>query len=159
MTPKPNNNAFLGKELQNLLGDIVGPIPLTERDLDVAHPTEGTKWKLEALRQVRLLVGRGVRKMAALAEVSSTTRRSIDDLQQWERDLVKFSDFENDLFCTELAGELEDVLLTNHYSNIRNYQFYGSYNGTNNLERAATIAHHLRQLRPSDIIQGLRSVR
>jgi hypothetical protein len=159
LSPKPIDNVFLAKELQSLLENTPGHFPLTERDLDNAHPTEGTRWKLEALRQVRLLVGRGLRKMAALAEVSATTRRSIDDLQQWERDLVKFSDFENDLFCTELAGELEDVLRTSHYSSIRNYQFYGSYKGTNNLERAATIAHHMRQVRPSDIVQGLRSVR
>lgn len=151
-------NAYLRAELHRLSSAIPEPSALTERDIDHAFPTEKTNWQLEATRQVRLLVGSGLKKIAAQSEVATAIKHTIDELQRWERDLVKFSDYENDLFCTELVGEFGDQLRTSHFTNIRNYQFYGSFEGVLNLERATRLARHLRQVRISDIQQGLRGV-
>ncbi|MBE7731964.1 hypothetical protein [Devosia faecipullorum] len=159
LTPNATDNSYLRSELARLTGALPDPSHATDRDLDHAQPGETTRWKLEALRQVRAMVGGGLKKIAALSEVATALKRSIDEMQSWERDLVKFGDYENDLFCAELAGELGDELRASHYSNIRNYRFYGSFNGVYNLERASTLANHLRQVRMSDIAQGLRSVR
>jgi len=158
LSPNTKTNTYLQVELNRLTDQMPASASLTERDLDNAFPTEVTNWKLEASRQVRLLVGRGLRKIAAITEVAAALRHTPDQLQQWERDLVKFSDYENDLFCAELVGEFEDQLRASHYTNIRNYKFYGSFEGVFNLERATQLARHMRQVRMSDIQHGLRAV-
>lgn len=152
------SNAYLRAELCRLADAVPSTRSLTERDIDHAFPTETTSWKLEAARQVRLLVGGGLKKIAALSEVATAIRHTIDELQRWERDLVKFSDLENDLFCAELVGEFGDQLRASHFTNIRNYQYYGTFEGVLNLERATQLARHLRQVRIIDIQQGLRGV-
>jgi hypothetical protein len=159
LSPNTKVNAYLDIELRRIVSEIPTRASLTVRDLDSGFSTDVTNWKLEAVRQVRLLIGRGLRKIVAITEVSSAIRHSIDELQQWERDLVKFSDYENDLFCAELVGEFDDQLRATHYTNIRNYKFYGSFEGSYNLERATQLARHMRQVRMSDIQQGLRGVR
>ena len=152
--PGPNNT-YLRDELRS------GLVPGKEEEED---DTDGdtvagkTKWKLEALRQVRFLVGSGVRKTAAQKQVGEAINHSIDDLQRWERDAVKFSDFENDLFCTELAGEFAQHFLSSHYSSIPNHRNYGIFEKTLNIERAQKLAHHMRRVRPSDIRAALRNV-
>ncbi|WP_193335469.1 hypothetical protein [Devosia beringensis] len=158
LSSSTKSNAYLRAELHRLASAMPATKTLTERDIDHAFPTEITNWKLEAARQVRLLVGGGLKKIAALSEVAAAIRHSIDDLQRWERDLVKFSDFENDLFCAELVGEFGDQLRASHFTNIRNYKFYGSFEGVLNLERATTLSRHLRQVRVTDINQALRGV-
>ena len=158
LSPNTRANSYLKAELRRLAGE-TPKASLTERDIDHAFPTETTNWKLEALRQVRLLVGRGLRKIAAVAEVAAAIRHTIDELQRWEREIVKFDDYENDLFCAELVGEFDDQLRSSHYTNIRNYQFYGSFEGVLNLERATRLARHMRQVRMTDIQHGLRGVR
>jgi hypothetical protein len=154
-------NRYLRAELRRGVGRD-GPMPsLTEMDLDpeeVVVPAGKTQWKLEALRQVRFLVGRGRKKIAALSEVAEAISHPIDALQEWERDLVKFSDYENDLYCAELVGEFEDHFRASHYSNIRNYRHYGSFEGVLNMERAANLARKMRHVRIADIRAALRNV-
>jgi len=117
-----------------------------------------TRWRLEALRRVRARVGKGKRKIYALSEVADSIEQSIDTLQAWERELVKSSDLENDLFCAELAGEFEGHFVSSHYTTIFSYERYGSYKGLYNLERAAAIAQELQHLRLIDIAAALRAV-
>lgn len=154
------SNAYLKAELQRMVG-ASRPMPsLTERDLLPAEGDQATelRWKLDALRQVRMLVGRGYRKIAALSEVANAINHTIDTLQDWERQLVKFSDLENDLYCAELVGEFEDYLRTGHYSHIRNYQLFGTFEGVLNMERAARLSRQMRHLRIADIRAALRNV-
>lgn len=71
------------------------------------HPVHrnAVGWRLEAVRQVRLLMGRGYRRFAAQHEIATQLGRTIDEMQEWERDLLRSPDYENDLLCSELAGE------------------------------------------------------
>ena len=55
-------------------------------------------------------------------------------------------------------GEFEDQFRTSHYSNIRNYRHYGSFEGVPNMERAHRLAQHMRRVRIADIRSALRNV-
>jgi hypothetical protein len=178
-------NNYLKEELLRLTASAEpqsGLAPLTEKDIEPAKPQARPSlpptslepldiepggdhaapskmpWKLEALRQVRLLVGRGFKKIAALTEIAVAINHPVDRLQDWERDLVKFSDYENDLYCAELVGEFDDFFRTGHYTNIPNHQRYGSFEGKSNMERASQIARTLRRVRIADIKSALRGV-
>ncbi len=116
-------------------------------------------WRLEAIRHTRLLVGQGYRRFAAQQEIAAAIGKTVDELQEWERELVKSSDHENDLLCSELAGEFLEYLTAGHYTNIPQYRAFGSYGGTYNIARAATIVKARRQHSLADIRAGLRSGR
>lgn len=116
----------------------------------------GVNWRLEAIRQVRILVGQGYRKIAAQQQIAEALARSIDELQAWERELVQTSDFENELLCSEFAGELLEYLRSGHYTNVPHYKSYGSYMDRFNVARAASIAKAMRQFSLSEIRGGLR---
>lgn len=121
---------------------------------DEAH----VRWKLEALRRVRMRVGKGERKIFAMADIAERSGHSIDTLQEWERQLVKNSDYENDLNCAEYAGEFEGELVSGHYSNIAGYEYYGSYKGVYNLQRATEILNETQSMRLADVVEALRMV-
>jgi hypothetical protein len=116
------------------------------------------RWKLEALKQVRLLVGRGYKKIAALAEIAGRINHSVEYLQRWERELVATAALENQLYCAELVGEFDGYLRTAHYSNIPNYRNYGSFEGVWNMERAAHLSREIRYVSLVDIGKALRNV-
>jgi hypothetical protein len=116
-------------------------------------------WRLEAIRHVRLLMGQGYRRFAAQQQVAVAVGKTIDELQEWERELVKSSDHENDLLCSELAGEFLEYLTSGHYTNIPQYRTFGSYGGLYNIARAATIVKNRRQHSLADIRTALRSGR
>lgn len=124
-----------------------------------AVPRHGTNWRLEAVRQVRLLVGQGYRRISAQQQIAASLSRSIDDLQAWERELVQNPDIENDLLCSEFAGELLEHLRSGHYTNVPHYKSYGSFADRFNVARAAGIAKTMRQYSLTDIRTGLRSAR
>jgi hypothetical protein len=113
-------------------------------------------WRLESVRQVRILVGQGYRRIAAQQQIADALARSIDELQAWERELVQSSDLENELLCSEFAGELLEYLRSGHYTNVPHYKSYGSYMDRFNVARAATIAKAMRQFSLSEIRGGLR---
>ncbi len=127
------------------------PDPILEEDAQA-------RWRLEALRRVRVEVGKGKRKIYALADMAASVDQSIDTLQEWERQLVKSSDLENDLYCSELAGEFEAHFTSSHYTTIYGYERYGSYKGIYNLERAAAISANLHQFKLVDIAAAIRIV-
>lgn len=114
-------------------------------------------WRLEAVRKVRLMMGGGARRLAAQATIARQLGRTVEDLQEWERELVKSSDIENDLLCTELVGEFYDFFISGHYTNIEGYKTFGSFNGTYNIARAAKIARAMRRVSIADIRTGLRA--
>jgi hypothetical protein len=116
----------------------------------------GVNWRLESVRQVRILVGQGYRKIAAQQQIADALARTIDELQAWERELVQSSDLENELLCSEFAGELLEYLRSGHYTNVPHYKSYGSYMDRFNVARAATIAKSMRQFSLSEIRSGLR---
>jgi hypothetical protein len=130
--------------------------PGDDRSDDVIDGTR--RWRLEALKQVRILVGRGYKKIAALAEVAGRINHSVEDLQRWERDLVGTAAVENELYCAELVGEFDGYFRTAHYSYIPNYRNYGSFEGVWNMERAARLSREIRYLSLVDIGKALRNV-
>lgn len=117
---------------------------------------DATNWHLEAVRHVRFLMGQGYRRIAAQQEIAIALNRTIEDMQTWERELVKQDAFENELICTELAGELNEFLTNTHFSAIPDYQIYGSFEGMYNVERASHIARAFRSITLDDIRSGLR---
>jgi hypothetical protein len=119
----------------------------------------GTNWQLEAVRQVRLRMGKGFRRGAAQIEVAAFLNKTIDDLQTWERELVKVSELENDLLCCELAGEFYDYLVSGHYTNVPRFKSYGTFAGEPNIARAARIVREMRRISLSEIRGGLRTRR
>jgi len=119
-------------------------------------PQRGVNWRLEAVRQVRILVGQGYRKIAAQQQIADALARSIDELQAWERELVQSGDLENELLCSEFAGELLEYLRSGHYTSVPHYKSYGSYADRFNVARAAIIAKAMRQFSLSEIRGGLR---
>lgn len=141
-------------EVENVMSDF-GEGETKPADDNLA---EDSQWKLEALRRVRMLIGKGYRKIFATAEIADLVGHRIEDFQEWERNLVKVSDIENDLYCAELAGEFEGHFVSGHYSNIDSYKMYGMYDGTYNMARASAIARKARQIQISDIWTGLRDV-
>jgi hypothetical protein len=113
-------------------------------------------WKLEAVRKVRLLMGQGYRRFAALQHVASQLGVTMNDLQTLERELVQDADLENELLCSELAGEYLDRLLVSHYTNLPNYKLFGVYGERYNAERAASIAKAHKHLSIPQIRAALR---
>jgi hypothetical protein len=114
--------------------------------------TTATNWRLEAVRQVRILMGQGFRRFAAQADIAGQLGCTMGDLQEWERELVQDPDYENELLCSELAGEMMDRLTSSHPTNVPNYKAYGSYGKRHNIERAAEIVksrkrHSIRDIR------------
>jgi hypothetical protein len=59
----------------------------------------------------------------------------------------------------ELVGEFEQYFRTTHYSNIPNYDHYGSFDGMYNMERAAKLAQAIRRVSLLEINKALRNVR
>ncbi|GLQ57933.1 hypothetical protein [Devosia nitrariae] len=116
----------------------------------------GNNWKLEAVRQVRLLMGRGYRRFAAQQDIAAQLGFTMNDLITWERELVQNPDWENELFCSELAGEYLDRLLSGHPTNIPNYKAFGAYAKRYNIERAADIAKSSKRHSIRDIRSALR---
>lgn len=116
-------------------------------------------WKLEAVRQVRLLMGQGYRRFAAQQDVAAQLGFTMNDLQTWERELVQNPDWENELLCSELAGEYLDRLLSSHPTNIPNYKAFGAYAKRYNIERAADIAKSSKRNSIRDIRAALRGSR
>ena len=114
-------------------------------------------WHLEAVRRVRMMMGRGYRRLAAQEEMAQHLSCTVKNLQDWERELVKSSDYENDLICAELVGEFHDYFVSGHYTNIDQYKAYGSYDGQLNIARAAGIAKATRNLSFGQIRSGLRA--
>ncbi|KFC62694.1 hypothetical protein FF80_03260 [Devosia sp. LC5] len=124
-----------------------------------AHPVHrnAVGWRLEAVRQVRLLMGQGYRRFAAQHEIATQLGRTIDEMQEWERSLLRSPDYENDLLCSELAGEFLERLVGGHYTNIPQYKSFGSYKGVYNFERAANIAKARRQSSMTEIRTALKA--
>jgi len=116
-------------------------------------------WRLEAVRQVRFLIGQGFRRIIAQQKIAEALGRSVDDLQAWERELVQSNDLENELLCSEFAGELLEYLRSAHYTNVPHYKAYGTYRDRYNIARAAIIAKTIRQSAISEIRAGLNSKR
>jgi hypothetical protein len=116
-------------------------------------------WRLEAVRQVRFLMGQGYRRITAQQQIAGVLGRTVDELQSWERELVQSGDHENELLCSEFAGELLEFLRSGHFTNVPHYRIYGSYLNRSNVAHAATIAKNLRQLSLNDIRAGIKSVR
>lgn len=125
---------------------------------EATTPSNAIQWKLEAVRQTRLLVGKGYKKIAALADVAVALNQSVDTLQAWERELVRYDMFENDLYCAELVGEFDQYFRTTHYTNIPSYEDYGMFSGTYNMEKAYRLAPALRRISLAEINKALRSV-
>lgn len=118
-------------------------------------PYSTVNWRLEAVRHVRFLVGQGYRRIIAQQQVATALARSVDELQQWERELVQSSDLENDLLCSEFAGELLEFLHSGHYTNVPHYKSYGSFGDRYNVARAAAIAKSIKQHSLAEIRQRL----
>lgn len=159
-----NGNLFLREMMHRVVGKFrrarQNAAAHNGQDLEeVLSQPSAFQWKLEALRQVRLMVGQGYKKITALVEVAAAVNHSVDELQNWERELVRFGDLENDLYCAELVGEFEQYFRTTHYSNIPNYDRYGSFDGVHNMERAAKLARVVRRVSLHEINKALRNVR
>jgi len=134
------NNSYWRMELQHALR------ALNEGEIhELAKPCPGKRqglpyslkaWKLEALRQVRFRVGRGMKKYRALEEVGDGIGQSVETLRGWEKELNRFPDYSEDLYCSELAGRFEAELKEKHFKGIPDYEEFGFFRGNYSLEHA-----------------------
>lgn len=155
--PAPTDQRNFGHRLQF---NTIDQTKSSDGNKDHAPGITGPRnWIFEAVRQVRFKMGNGFGRLAAQQSVSTELGRPIEELQSWERELVKSSDIENALLCAEIAGELGDYLLSGHFANVPNYKSYGHYEDKTNVERAALAFRDLQRMNLAEIRMGLRAYR
>jgi transcriptional regulator with XRE-family HTH domain len=127
--------------------------PLRERRQ--GKPFTLNQWKLEALRQVHFRVGGGIKKYRALEEVGDAIGQSPETLRAWEKSLRRSPDRDNDLYCSELAGQFKDSLDGKPLWELEQLEEYGWHRGTHNLARTRLLYKVITELSLDEIRQRI----
>lgn len=124
------------------------------------QPASLNRWKLEALRQVYYRVGKGLKKHRALREIGDGIGQSPETLRDWEKDILKSEDRQNDLYCSQLAGEFDQFFGDGgHPSSIPDDAEYGIHRGVRNSWNAKYLHERIRTVTLQEIKDKIRQFR
>ena len=124
------------------------------------QPAKLNRWKLETLRQVYFRIGKGMKKHRALREVGDGIGQSPETLRDWEKKLLLDEDRQNDLYCSQLAGEFDPLIRKDGRNcTIPDSEEYGVHRGLRNASNAVYLHETITKLTLQKIMEKIRQYR
>jgi hypothetical protein len=95
-----------------------------------------------------------MKKHRAIKEVADGLGQSSETLRDWEKQLARHEDKENDLYCSRLAGQFSELFAEKgRYSSVPSYEEYGLHRGVWN----ADYAKHLYGIIPEQTLEEIKN--
>lgn len=154
------NSSFWRMELQHALRalnvaevqDLASPSKLKKQ----GTPYSLNQWKLQALREVYVRVGKGMKKGVAREEVGRQIGKSNETIRSWEKVLKRTEDYAVDLHCAQLAGEFEDELKSKSLIELDELYDVAFHRDTSVFAHASSILNSLKRHSLEDVKANIR---